>query len=444
MRRWFKIRRDRRHKSARAASPFRRARQLSVERCEDRHLLAGNALTLDVSPTTPTLTGGFLALDTSSLIHTSSNDFVVGDAVFARNLDVTTTSGLQFFGGIDYRLGADVLVEATQTPQVDPIVVATEQVLNRPTEFAEIAILEPPTLLTNDAASAYLQPSMQPLDLDLQRPLVEVETPLLVEPPVNIDTTDFHTPTTDGALAADTFDDNTVVGNAVQEPVDQPFPDAPGISGKTAQLEVIDDVIQLVGYEQQTTTRDTAEGGAIQVASAIASTQRAYETQLSATIVRKLNDDATLPTAPTPQRQPVLAELARAVAFETVSYQRSASHTAHEQSVEVETPSEPETATADSDLLSADDKTREDSSAESAVAQLDARHDPFVVEHNEPRRRPAERIDDESDSTVTSIFTRWTALISIVASYLLIERRPRSPENTVQTPPRRGRSDSPR
>ncbi len=408
-------------------------------------MLAGNTLTWDVSPITPTVAGGFISLDPKSLIQANAHDFVIADGAFARNLDVTPSDGLLLFDGIDYRLEADASIELTPTPRVDPIVAVAEQVLAEPTEFAEIAILNPTIPVTNEAPLTYFQPSSQPLDLDPQLPQVEVSLPAPVETPVSIET-----PTADSALAGDTLKDVHFEDNPTEAPADEPFPDAPGLAGKTAKLEVIDDVIQLVSADERASTRDAAEGGAIQVFAAIASTQRAYETQLSETVAGKLDDNEPLPTSPTPARRPVLAELARAVAFETVSYRTGAANPSSAQPTGSESdalqtvPAELETERPDADSLSTADNTSEDSSQRSLATQLDAGTDVIASENIEPKRRPTERIDDEADSTVTSVFTRWTALISVVASYLLIERRPRSAETTVQTPPRRRRGTSPR
>ena len=162
--------------------------------------------------------------------------------------------------------------------------------------------------------------------------------------------------------------------------------------------------------------------------------------------MEKLNTEDVLPAIPARPTHPVVAQLARPVAFETVTYPSSPLETstnlpAKEAAAEAqELPDElnsnvsarsknPAGLSRQEPLSSTSKTTREESASQ----------DLTDAEPHKPSQTPAERIDQEHDTTLATTFATWPVLASVVASYLLAERHSRDREASVQTPPRRQR-----
>ncbi len=216
----------------------------------------------------------------------------------------------------------------------------------------------------------------------------------------------------------------------------------PGLSGKTSRFSVINDSIQIVAYRSSTATSAKREGGTLEVAIAINTTQRAYETQLAAIVVHNLNHDETLPVAAPHRMQPIVAELARAVVFETLGQQPAIStgevdHVTSEQLLQTTqiAPLTSETVSLRQDISQAHYST-----TRKVIAEESATHDDEKPTLNgKSHANFAERVDDEQQAAFASTYAQWPALAAVIAGYLMVDRSVASTETSVQKPLRRGR-----
>ena len=218
-----------------------------------------------------------------------------------------------------------------------------------------------------------------------------------------------------------------------------------GLPGNTTKPLVIEDPIRIGPVSLNSRNADDSEvreGGALAVAAMVNTTQRAYETQLSAVIANNLNRDGLLPAAAPNRVRPVVAELARAVAFETIGQQaiptskidRVIGGPLHEPSQTTQPTLEPVAAQL------RDTPAANDWAAEKVARDATNTHAAIIPQDSEENSgNLAERIENEQHVAQISIatFAQWPTLATVIAGYLLIERRRVPSSRMVQTPPRR-------
>ena len=236
-----------------------------------------------------------------------------------------------------------------------------------------------------------------------------------------------------------TVDDGT--GNNLPDTVNDP----PGLKGLKPQLLVIDEPIFL-GSPSSADIRDLREAGSLEVATTVATTQRAYESKLSMVVASNLDRDGVLPPRAPLQAQPLVAELARTVVFETANQGDMAVD--NEAKYPVQSPLDSPSVRNDpvSALLPASSaryETSPDHEHSTPTAGV-ANRTPTLrlglsAENSEQALIPPERLDDKRLDAHATTFAQWPTLATVVASYLLIERNRPGDTQAVQSPPRRNR-----
>ena len=343
-------------------------------------MLAGAAPVTNVSLAPVANEGGFLTVSANAFLRTSANDF-------SSDGDITT---LFDFGNV----------------------ISFGQPLGTLDAVGDI---------DNDVSKSIISPTAGPLyyDFDLSDSLALPKT---------------------GDSVTVNEDINIPADIPLEKILDDPTVDTPGLSGGTVKPLVIDEPIQIATFTLPSVNSMLREGGALEVAAAVHTTQRAYESQLSAVIASNLNRDGILPaTAPT-RAQPVVAELARMVAFETVGQQP---HIRPDETVQAsdDLPLEPVQATPttlqpvaahmdDSSIFrTATNTTTND---ETATHTFQA-----ASPAGETTPNLAERIENDQQAARVTTFAEWPVLATVIAGYLLIERR--SPQAIQAVPTLRRR-----
>lgn len=444
---WFRQRRDRSQTKVRPSSRFRRARRLSMERCEDRRMLSGNNSGFELSAVTPGESGGFLSFEGAHLFPASSDTLLVAQPTSGRVLGIDIAGNffsfdqgrqpnLSVFGENNTirAWGASNNLFKFEPLDVSPTAndIGSRYTIGV-TNFAEIAIVDQLVPTTNDAPATYLSPSLELLNGFPRSAPLDLDVSLTVDPP---------------AIDETLQDSEDLDGSPTLSP-ELPLENSVSGSGEPPRLLVIDEPIQILASQDKGSRKPSDEGGVIQVFAAVAETQQAFETKLASAVVERLNEADVLPAIPARESQPVVAQLARAVAFETVSYQPSpqgnpTSLPTDDAPVETqELPTDlnssvsnggkPPAGVSMQDSISTSTKTTREEYTSRDVTD--------GVAH-EASRVPTERIDQEHDKTLASTFATWPVLASVVASYLLVERHPHNREESVQTPPRRQRGNS--
>ncbi len=246
-----------------------------------------------------------------------------------------------------------------------------------------------------------------------------------------------------GCSCVTTSDDITIpVDIPIKKIFDEPTVDTPGLSGGTIKPLVIDEPIQIAAFTLPSDNSALREGGALEVAAAVNTTRRAYESQLSAVIASNLNRDGILPATAPARAQPVVAELARMVAFETVGLQP---HVRPDKTVQASDdqpiePSQTTPATLQPVAAHLEDAPIFRTVTDKATSDETATKTSKAVSHvGKTTTNLAERIDNEHQAARVTNFAEWPVLATVIAGYLLIERRSPQAIQAVQTPPRRQR-----
>lgn len=398
---WILKRRDRRHSTLTPSSRRCRARRLVFERCEDRRMLSGSSLTIEFDNGTLVGEGGFLAVNTSGFLLADANNFLFDADSFSQ-----PTTG---FG------------RSRQWHSV-----GAGQQITVPDFFGTHG---------DEAASSIALPATEPSFYDFGLSDSLVQEPLLPTIGNGVLLVDGNDVSLD--VPADDIDDDLF---------DEPTNDSPRLSGGNAKMLVIDDPIQIVASQLNTDRHDQREGGTLQVAAVVHTSQRAYELQLSAIIAHNLNRDGVLPTTLPMQTQPVVAELARVVAFETLGQQEvipkgdidRVSRGQFREPTQA-TPLMLEPVSAQLRLT----PVRRSSTNNSATDEIET-HISKSSRGGEDSmanlaERVVERVDDEQQAAQIITFAQWPTLATVIAGYLLVERRRPQAAQTVQTPPRRQR-----
>ena len=385
MKRWIPARHDRRHAALAPASRRCRARRLAMERCEDRRMLSGSSLTTEFVNVSLVGEGGFLAVNTSGFLLTDANNFLF-DA--------------DSFGQPTTRFGLSTQWQPTGVGQ-------------------QIIVPNYSSTFDNEAASS-IAPTIGPAlyDFDLSgKQVLDVRVLTSGED--------------------DLSSDNEKI--LVDNPPYARANDSPGLQGKTTKFLVNEDSIQIVASLRNSDRRDQREGGTLEVAAVVLTTQRAYETQLSAVIVSNLNRDGMLPTTAPTLRQPVVAELARAVAFETIGLRTEVQAVEATQMTEgplVEpTPSTLEPVATLQHVPS----LRHPSATETMTGETTANTSTISGRSEDSATYLAERVENEQQAAQAIHFAQWPTLATLITGYLLIEHRSPQAAETVQMPPRRQR-----
>ncbi len=386
MKRLNRKRHDQRHSKVYLSSGRCHARRLAFERCEDRRMLSGISFTTNVSLVPIQSEGGFLTVNTNGFFSTTANNFLSDADSFNQPLDVFALT-------YQWQL------------------INTGQLLGAAADTTG-----------NEAASSFATPTLRPTLLDF-----DLSDTLVLEPPIS-------------STGNSVTQDKEIID--VDDLHDNFSNDAPGLPGKTLKPLVIEDPIQIGTIPPNSDEFEQREGGALEVAAMVNTTQRAYETQLSAAIVHNLNRDGMLPTtAPTPTR-PVVAELARAIAFETLGQQqgnqtgemnRATSGQLREPTQA--TPQKIEPVSVQLRVTPAGRTSTEKAESNESSTQV------YAASHvgEDSAAYLAERIENEQQAAQIATFAQWPTLATVIAGYLLIERRSPKSAQTVQTPPRRQR-----
>jgi len=415
MKHWIPKRRDQRHSTPKPSSRRCRARRLAFEHCEDRCLLSGNPLTTEAVSISPVQEGGFITVNANSFLLNGANDFLLEDVSFSSlTVEPLLVDQWNFIraAGIS-RLDFRVAPEALPDDAGSNITISTvSQQIDVTVPVHGISITD----TTDDAGfdQSLNSPSSEP---QVQKSFVE---------PANdsISGNDENVKTLEVASSAATNNRLTKNKPTSNRPTSNETDTSQDLADETAELLAITLPVQVI-------TNQPTEGGAIEVAQAVASTQRAYETQLSALIASNLDRDGFLPTSAPPRAQPVVAELARAVVFETVAQHDVFQVGSAEQAAEdrrVEPPQATPTAYAP---VSAQ---RNDSPANRTG---NSRTGDSPTGLSLSAKELAERMEDEQSSAQAATFAQWPTLATVITGYLLIERRSPSAAQMVQTPPRR-------
>ena len=372
-----------------------RARPLAFERCEDRRMLAGTAIVADVSLAPVANEGGFITVSANGFLRTSANDFF-SDAVF--------------FNG---SFGDFTLFDFGNVISFDQVL----GTLDADGDSSGITHGDIASSIASPAIGPVAGPTAGPLhyDFDLSESLV--------------------LPTTGDSTLA-----NVEADSPLEKVLDEPSVDTPGLSGGTVKPLVIDEPIQVAGFTLPSVHSSRREGGVLAVATAVHTTQHDYESQLSAVIANNLNRDGKLPTTAPVRAQPVVAELARMVAFETVEQQQAIRTNEAVQAVDDHridsAPASPVMLQPVSAQLDTGPALR--ISASEATSDEQATHATHAIPHDEPTSpNLAERIDNEQQAARVATFAEWPVLATVITGYLLIERRSPQAVRAAQVPPRR-------
>ncbi|NOZ40284.1 MAG: hypothetical protein GXP24_08675 [Planctomycetes bacterium] len=423
MKRWIRKRHDQRHSTLSPSSRRCRARRLAFERCEDRRMLSGNSPVAHVSLALSAGEGGFITVSANSFLQTNANNFLFD----AGSLNQTIGDFTLLDIGQTVSFG-EPLVTSGAASDFDLDSSAPVFTVNRTND---LGIDSPfPAFLGNETsgneANSSIAPTFGPTigpslyDLDLTD--VQAQEPLL--------------PTTGNSDALD--DKNTLAEDHTNAQTDGP----PGLQGKTTQLLVIEDPIQIVSSPLNTDRSGQREGGALEVATAVHNTQQAYETQLSAVIAHNLDRNAVLPTTVATPARPVVAEIARAVAFETLGQQRVIS-TGEIDRVKVQPLRESTEVTSPRlNPVAAQLRTTPADSTAAVNATIDAttQSSRALRSAKGTAANLVERIENEQQSAQIANFAQWPTLATVIASFLLIEtRRSHVAPPTEQLPLRRER-----
>ena len=399
MKRWIPKHYDQQHSAALPSSRRCYARRLAFERCEARRMLSGVSLTTPVLLAPNVYEGGFITVSTAGFLQTEANNFLFD----ADSLSFTANGFTSF--DFDYVV-SDATVRFGQP-------LGTLNAVDDSGSGAALSIAAPtlgpthgPTLVEFDLSDTlFIKPADPPVE--------KIDSS--VEPKIVVDTS------------------HDSLANVPQ-----------GLSGNTTKPLVIEDPIRIGPVSlnsRNTDDSDVREGGALAVAAMVNTTQRAYETQLSAVIANNLNRDGLLPTAAPNRVRPVVAELARAVAFETIGQQaiptseidRVIGGPLHEPSQTTQPTLEP-VAAQPRDTPSAGDWA-----AGKAAIDATNTHTAIIFRDGEETSADlAERIENEQHAAQISIatFAQWPTLATVIAGYLLLERRSDPSSPAVQTPPR--------
>ena len=381
-----------------------RGRRLAFERCEDRRMLAGTALVANVSLAPVANEGGFITVSTNGFLRTSANDFSSDAISFNRSFGDFTLFDFGNVISFDQVLGT----------------------LDAAGDSSGITHGNIASSIASTTAGPTTGPTTGPLyyDFDLSDSLVLPKTgeSVTVNDDINIPV-------------------NIPVENILENILDEPAVDTPGLSGGTVKPLVIDEPIQIAAFTLPSVNSMLHEGGALEVAAAVHTTQRAYESQLSAVIASNLNRDGVLPATAPVRAQPVVAELARMVAFETVEQQAVRTgetvQTADDLRIDP-APTTPATLQPVSAQLDSAPALRNSASEATSNDRVIRTTQAFL--HDETTSpNLAERIDNEHQAARVTTFAEWPVLATVIAGYLLIERRSPQAAPTVQTPPRRSR-----
>jgi|GEM_PF-6876902 len=240
---------------------------------------------------------------------------------------------------------------------------------------------------------------------------------------------------------------DSVVDDNVEGDFGNKIDDSSGLPGKTSRMLVIDESIQISSSQIAANQLEQREGGALGVFAAVITTQRAYESQLAEVIARNLDRDGTLPKLAQPQAQPLVAELARAIAFETMEPQRLVQADATEHVITDEgqfadppqaTPAVLEPAPVPASVTSVGyHSLPEHRAIRETTGKLGSSHS-ANTKAGEHIAIPSGRVDDEQAAAHAVTYATWPLLATtIAAGYLIIERQQQSDATTVQMPPRR-------
>lgn len=465
MKRWLQKHLRRRKPTSRPKSS-RRRRLLSVERCEDRQLLSGTQLDLSFVQPAPTTTysGGFISLNADGWLLSDANDFVVAggsDFVVARgaaDLSFEQLSRPSFqgfvvrdfdlsnlaFDGIDPQIAAHV--PQITTPTASRINVAGSGaglqntlplvVTNQVTDTGPVA-----SKAASSASSGSSLPVVQEiLTSQVYRPVFD-ETTYYIDPPELSEPPSLSTP-------AENFTPAVVEEVYEDPPREEPAVTSPGLAGKTPQLQIIDEPVQLAGNLPEIDERESREGGSLPVLSFVTAAQRAYEEQLTAVVANNLDRDGDLPSATPQPIRPIVAELAREVVFQMAMPQHETHEGEHQPAADELHRKPSQTSAADTGR-----SVSNDSRIDTDFSEPSTRNDVIDVafkdieeaETNEQAEHAAaataKRIDGDRKQARATVFAHWPVAAGVVVSYLLIDRRS-STISAVQTPPRRPRRTS--
>lgn len=441
---WFQKHHDRERTKPRPTALFRRARRLTIERCEDRRMLSGDGSVFELSAVTPATEGGFFELNGAQFTSSRSDSFLIAAPTSSITLDFGQTS----FSGFDRELQPDLPVLGVDSKvhvwtasnsgfkfDQEGVQPSADLVTSRYTigvlNLADTAFFGQWTPTTNDAPASYLSPTLELLDSFPQSVPLDLDVSLSLDPPA-LD----KAPETSEAI-----DETPTLAPEL------PIESSNSGSGESPRLLVINDPILILASHESDTQQRSDEGGAIQVFAAVTETQQAFETKLVSAVVEKLNGEGVLPAIPQRQSQPVVAQLARAVAFEAVRYEPTPQAAPTKMPTDAATveprelPAQINAGASPGSKISARVSPRETLSTTSRIDRQEASsHDLNDVERREPASAPTERIDQEHETTLATTFATWPVLASVVVSYLLVERYPHNREQSVQTPPRRQRN----
>ncbi len=414
MKRWLPKRYDRRHATVSPSRHASRARRLAFERCEDRRMLSGSSLTTEVANTSFAGEGGFLTVNTSSYLLNSVNNFLPDAYSFSQP---TARLGLSAQWHL---IGADQQIIASDFTSL------FEYDISRPVFSADTTndlgfdALFPASLGDEDTSSiaSTIGSSISPSHPDLNLSDVQVLKPLLP-------TIEVNDPLVDENIIVDERQD-TLANNR------------PGLPGNTAKLLVIEQPIQILTSPRYASEADQHEGGALEVAVAVHTTQRAYETQLSAVITSNLNRDGMLPTTVPMRVQPVIAELARAVAFETVALEETVQTSTAAKITEGPFIEAIQATPPALKPVAAQLRVRpvfRPTAVEATTVETTARVSISSRTGEDPSANLAERVENDQQTAWAMNFSQWPILATVIASYLLIERHSPQATQTVQTSP---------
>lgn len=472
MKRWLQKHFRRRKTASRPNSPSRR-RLLSIERCEDRQLLSGTQLEWNTSQPVPINflsdgfivlnAGGWLSADGSDFVIAGSNNFVVARGAEGQSFEQLARPSIQVVAqdfrvfdydfsnlaldSIDPQIAEYVPQVATPTAsRVDaggsvaglqntlPLVSTSQVTESGPTDIGPIA-----SKAASSASSGSSLPLVQEiLTSQVYGPVFD-ESTYYIDPPELSEPPSLSTP-------AESFAPAVVEEVYEDPPREEPAVTSPGLAGKTPQLQIIDEPVQLAGNLPEIDEREPREGGSLPVLSVVTAAQRAYEEQLTAVVANNLDRDGDLPSATPQPIRPIVAELAREVVFQ-MAVPQGETHDGEQPPTADELHRKPSQTSS----VEASRSVLNDSRADIDFNELSRRKDVIDVafedvEEAETNKQvenaaaaKAKRIDGDRKQARATVFAHWPVAASVVASYLLIDRRSSSAVAAVQTPPRRPR-----
>jgi len=412
-----------------------RARRLAFEHYEDRRMLSGTSFTVDLSPAPLASEGGFLAISSvNGFLQTDVNNFLFDSDAdsfglstsrytrFAAWFDLGDVVSLREFSvPLDATFPLNLPLNTVRDTEINS---TSQNRLKVRTFSAAGRFHEGSGIGSNSNASKPItraegKPLFSGFDFDLLDTLTQ--NPLLPKTKGDISLKDNVNASVD--LPVDNLPDNFPEG---------PTGDPPGLGGKTAKLLVIDEPIQLAAFSLPAVDSTKQEGGTLEVAAAVHTTQHAYESQLSAVIASNLDRNGILPaTAPT-RVQPVVAELARMVAFETVGQQPvvRADNSVQTTDSPRMTPAQTTPMTQQTISAQLDNTPTHRTSASKVARDVPATHTSFPAflpasetTSNLAERIEAEQIEHGELAARVTTFAEWPVLATVIAGYLWIERR---------------------